>query len=166
MALPDRLEAVVSITEIQQLKARYAEFADAKYGPGRHPADATELRAAAEGQASCFTEDARWCGGDRFGGDIVGREALVEFFSDPPWWWATHYYASPKIEVVHDEAHANWRLWQIGIPAQGEAPVLLSADTSERYRKHDNRWLHSSVQFTRIDWITALPGVLSLDTML
>ncbi len=153
------LERLAATVEIQQLKARYAEHADAKYGPDFTPAALDLLQAAALAQADCFTEDARWAGGADFGGDIVGRNALARFFAAPPCNHATHLYASPVIEVDGDRARARWRLWQVGVPAGEQEAVLVLAHTEEEYRRTAAGWLHDRVRFVRMDRARAADGL-------
>jgi hypothetical protein len=167
MTLPSTaLDRAAAIVEIQQLKARYAEHADAKYGDDFQRAAPDDLMAAARAQADCFTEDARWAGGADFGGDIVGREALARFFATPPWNHATHLYGSPVIDVDGDTARARWRLWQVGVPAGETAPVLLSAHTEEQYRRTSEGWLHDHVRFVRIDRVVGGPDGLRIEGIL
>lgn len=57
-----RVETTEAVLAVQALKARYAEFVDARFAGGR-PVDDAALAAAAEGAAALFTEDAVWDGG-------------------------------------------------------------------------------------------------------
>jgi hypothetical protein len=159
------LDATSGIVAIQQLKARYADAADAKYGPGYGRADAHSVASAARRQAECFTQNARWIGGAGFGGDISGRSALVAFFADPPWKFATHLYGSPIITVDGERAHGSWRLWQLGVPSDDPAPVLMISRTEEHYVHTPEGWLHDYVRFTRIDKVSGA-DVLSLEAVL
>jgi len=150
--------SVEDVLAIQQLKARYAWFADSKYaGPRRHKPQA-EVDRAAHAQASCFTADAVWYGGREFGAHITGRDALFQFFRSGPWRFALHYYVAPIIEVHGDTAIGRWRLWQLGIPRGARQAVLFAAVTSERYRRVRGLWLHSVVRFESFHFVRPVAG--------
>jgi hypothetical protein len=148
---------------IQQLKARYAWFADSKYTAARGRQPRAALDRAARGQANCFTRDAIWDGGREFGRRLEGRHALFDFFREGPWRFALHYYVAPIIEVNGDRARGWWRLWQIGIPRKCRHAILFAAVTAEDYRRVGGHWLHSAVRFQRAQFLRpAEGGVLEL----
>tara|TARA_B100000795_G_scaffold229182_1_gene186145 strand:- start:716 stop:1216 length:501 start_codon:yes stop_codon:yes gene_type:complete len=153
-------QASADIVAIEQLKARYAMFADAKYRPNHSQAEPHVLAEAARGQASCFTEDAYWDAGAEFGGILHGRSALEDFFSNPPWRYAVHFYASPMFEKVGDRATAIWRLWQICLPLDQNEPILLAATTQEEFVKTSKGWLHQRVRFKTLDRLPVPGGQL------
>lgn len=154
---PDASDAGASLA-IQQLKARYARFADDKYTPRRQRKPQAALDRAAWNQASCFTTDAVWDGGRRFGSRLQGREALFRFFRGGPWRFALHYYVAPMIEVKGDRARGSWRLWQIAIPEGSEEAVLFAAITREDYRREGGTWLHSAVRFEQAHFVRPTAG--------
>lgn len=148
--LETRLAAVEADLAIKRTQARYAAFADAKYGADRQRVGDAAMAEAAVGQASCFTLDARWAGGE-FGGEIIGRAALAEWFARPPWHFALHYYIAPEIEVADAQAQARWRLWQVGIREGENQPVMLAAITRQRLaRQTDGSWLIAAMHFEQI----------------
>ncbi|WP_068079770.1 nuclear transport factor 2 family protein [Novosphingobium rosa] len=146
--LARRLQRLEDLADLHALKARYTACADAKYTPARQLAPGAALRAAAQGQADCFTPDAMWEAGDGFGGHITGRAALAEWFARPPWRFALHLYAAPEFTLEEDRAQGLWRLWQVATPAQGDEAVLLLGITHETYRRMpDGQWLISGMRF-------------------
>ena len=146
------------ITAIQQLKARYAHFADSKYTRAGRRQTRAALNRAARAQANCFTADAVWDGGKDFAQRLVGRAALFKLFSEGPWQFAMHYYVSPMIDVTADRATGCWHLWQVGIPTKTKEVVFLMARTQEEYRRERGRWLHSTVRFERINFVRRRSG--------
>ena len=66
------LRRLSDLEALRDLKARYSELADAKYGADLRPRPDAELREIARAQAGCFASDAVWEGGDDFGGDLRG----------------------------------------------------------------------------------------------
>lgn len=145
-----RLARVEAELAIQHTQARYAAFADAKYGADRQRVCAEAMTAAAAGQASCFTQDAVWEGGE-FGGEITGRKGLTEWFACPPWHFALHYYLAPEIALDGDTAQTRWRLWQICIRDGEVAPVLLGGITRQRFeRQSDGSWLIATMRFEQV----------------
>jgi SnoaL-like domain len=148
----------VGLLEIQQLKARYARFADSKYGAQRCRKPRAALDRAAREQANCFTADAVWDGGREFGRRLTGRKALFRFFREGPWKFALHYYVAPIIEVHGDSARGWWRLWQIGIPRLSDEVVLFAAVTAENYRREEGVWLHSAVRFEHAHFVRRSAG--------
>ncbi len=152
------MKSVADVIAIQQLKARYAQFADSKYTRAGRRQLRAPLQRAARAQANCFTADAVWDGGKDFGRRLVGRAALFKLFSQGPWQFAMHYYVSPVIEVSADHATGCWRLWQVGIPARSREVVFLMATTQEEYRRERGEWLHSAVRFERIHFVRPRSG--------
>jgi hypothetical protein len=143
-----RLEAFQAISE---LKARYARLADAKYTASHERVALDEWHRIAAQQAACFTEDARWEGGAKFGGMLQGRDALTGWFAQSPWRFALHYYVAQEIRLVAaDRAEGRWRLWQIGLPTEGRVPVLLAGVTREHYRRDGQGWLIERMSFEEI----------------
>lgn len=155
-----RLEAQ---NEIRLLKARYAALADAKYTQDYQCQPIDRLYEVARQQALCFTEDAFWHAGDKFGGTFQGRELLFDWFSRAPWKWAIHYYVSPIIELVDEHnASAEWRLFQVAIQAKTAQVVLVSAVTEETYRYTEDGWLHSSVRFKELQLLNLKEDVAAI----
>ena len=151
-------DPAADLLAIQQLKARYAWFADSKYTAARARKPRAALDRAARGQANCFTTDATWEGGREFGQRLEGRGALFDFFRRGPWRFALHYYVAPIIEVDGDRARGWWRLWQIGIPRRGRHAILFAAVTAEHYRRVQGHWLHSAVRFQRAQFLRPSEG--------
>src|SRR5260221_13486649 len=85
------------ITAIQQLKARYAHFADSKYTQAGRRQTRAALNLAARAQANCFTADAVWDGGKDFGQRLVGRGGPVQVFSGGSGPVALAHYVFPVI---------------------------------------------------------------------
>lgn len=139
-----RLARLEAIEEIRNLKARYAEFADAKYTANHRKKIGEELAAVVRAQAECFTEDVEWDAGTF--GVIKGRAALAESFSGKPFWFTLHAYANPVIEVNGDEATGRWLHWLLLSQAETARPVHMMAYTHDRYRRIDGKWLISHMR--------------------
>ncbi|WP_322102272.1 nuclear transport factor 2 family protein [Paraburkholderia sp. J41] len=164
-----RLEAIEAI---RALKAHYGALADAKYD-GYRKRDGAALAEIARRQAACFTADAVWAGGNGFGGDLVGREAIERWFLASPWRFAMHYYVSETlcVDVQGGEARANWRLMQIalreGADADADADpgaVWLGAVTTEHYRRDETSglWLIRYMKFEALHMMTLADGPLPI----
>jgi hypothetical protein len=150
----ERIARLEALGAIGDLKARYAALADAKYTPAHERVLPERWRNTARMQAECFTENAQWFGGDLFGGTLQGRDALTEWFTRSPWRFALHYYVAPALTLrSNDTASGTWRLWQVGIPLDSSAPVILAGTTVETYRRTHGEWLIESMQFDEIHTI-------------
>ncbi|MBK5061603.1 nuclear transport factor 2 family protein [Burkholderia sp. R-69927] len=159
--LGERIARLEAIEAIRALKAHYGALADAKYTADYRKIDADALAEVARRQAACFTEDAVWAGGNGFGGDLVGREAIARWFLSSPWRYAMHYYVSEalRVDVTAGEAEATWRLMQVALRDGDDTharAVWLGAVTSERYRRDpvSSRWLISYMKFTDLQMMT------------
>ncbi|TFE42290.1 nuclear transport factor 2 family protein [Paraburkholderia dipogonis] len=160
-ALAERVARLEAIEAIRTLKAHYGALADAKYTADYRKIDADALAQVAREQAACFTEDAVWAGGNGFGGDLVGREAIARWFLASPWRYAIHYYVSEalRVDATAGEAEATWRLMQVALRDGDDADahaVWLGAVTTERYRRDlaSGRWLISYMTFTDLQMMT------------
>lgn len=127
--LLQKVNWLVDIEEIKQLKHRYCAFCDDDYNP--------------DGLASLFTEDAVWNGGIL--GLAEGREGIREFFgaSSSMVPFAVHQVSNPIIEIDGDHATGRWYLWQPMI--FGEQALWLSARYSDQYHRIDGEWLFHKV---------------------
>lgn len=162
-----RLRRLEAHNEIRLLKARYAALADAKYTQDYQCQPVEKLREVACQQALCFTEDACWHAGDKFGGTLKGRQLLFDWFCRVPWKWAMHHYTSPIIELIDDHnAKAEWRLFQIAIQVETQQIVLLSAVTEEAYRYTEDGWLHSSVEFKELQLLNLKDDMVAIKSAL
>jgi hypothetical protein len=166
-SLAARVAQLEAVEAIRALKAHYGALADAKYTSDYRKIDAAELADIARHQAGCFTEDAVWAGGDGFGGDLVGRDAIARWFLASPWRFAMHYYVSEslRVDVARGEAEANWRLMQVALREGEEAgAVWLGAVTSERYRRDaaSGLWLISHMKFDALHMMTLADGPLPI----
>ncbi|WP_321949193.1 nuclear transport factor 2 family protein [Paraburkholderia sp. J10-1] len=167
--LAARVARLEAIEAIRALKAHYGALADAKYTDDYRKIEAGALAAIARQQAECFTDDAVWAGGDGFGGDLVGREAIARWFLTSPWRFAMHYYVSESLQVdaVRGEAEARWRLMQVAL-REGEGAqagaVWLGAVTTERYRRDASSglWRISYMKFDTLQMMTLADGPLPI----
>ncbi|MBC8722890.1 nuclear transport factor 2 family protein [Paraburkholderia sp. 31.1] len=168
-ALAARVERLEAIEAIRALKAHYGALADAKYGGDYRKLDREALADIARQQAACFTGDAVWAGGNGFGGDLVGREAIERWFLDSPWRFAMHYYVSEtlKVDVARGVAQANWRLMQVALREDADTragAVWLGAVTTEHYRRDaaSDLWLISYMKFEALHMMTLADGPLPI----
>ena len=125
--LEEKVQRLLDIEEIKQLKHRYAKYCDDNYNP--------------DGIASLFTEDAVWDG--QFLGHAEGREGIREFFKAAPETvaYALHSVANPIIEVDGDTAKGYWYLWQpMTIKPDNQATWLI-ANYEDTYVRVDGKWM-------------------------
>ncbi|WP_347557624.1 nuclear transport factor 2 family protein [Robbsia sp. KACC 23696] len=163
--LAARVLTLEALEAIRALKARYSALADAKYTQDYERVDAETMGRVAAAQAACFSEDAVWAAGDGFGGDLIGRAALHQWFKRAPWRFAIHYYTSESIDVdaAAGTAEAYWRLMQVAVRDDTARAVWLGAVTHERYvlDPDSGEWLTSFMRFTDLHMMeladTALP---------
>lgn len=154
--LQERLARLEAEAALHALKAEYAAAADAKYLPSHCPAPRATYEAAAARQAACFSEDAIWEAGE-FGGTRSGRAALLEFFLQSPWQFATHLYAAPSLRIAGREAEGEWRLWQLGLRGPAGPVVLLTGRTKENYVRDETGWRIARLAFTELHSVTLSP---------
>ncbi len=141
--LEARLRRLESMEAIRQLKARYAELADARYRlDGPRPPEA--LAPLADALAALFTEDAVWDGG-RALGLCEGREAIRERFLRPTLRFSWHYFVKPRIEVEGDTARARWDVFSPCTAADG-TPHWMAGVEDDAYRCVDGVWLHTRMK--------------------
>lgn len=144
--LEERISTLEAIEEIKRLKAFYAKCADLKYTEDHERRPQEEINAVARDQASVFTEDAIWDGGNF--GRFEGREAIYDNLRSGPWKFTVHMFMSPLIEVDGDTATGSWIIWETGTLTKGDTPIFLAATLEEEYRKVDGKWLVSKVRQT------------------
>lgn len=132
--LDPRLQRLIDIEDIKQLKARYAAHCDDDYE--------------ADGLAALFVEDAVWDGSAL--GYAKGREAIREFFRNAPATvsFAVHTVTNPLIEVDGDRATGGWYLWQPMVLRDGDASMWLCAQYDDRYVRTDDGWKFEHVKIT------------------
>jgi len=144
-----RLMRLEARADIENLMQTYALAADRKYTAAKAKKPQSEINAAATEQAACFAENAVWAGG-KFGGDLMGRSAIEEFFRKSPWHFTAHHYGSAHIAVVNDQAHVTWRLLEIGIREADSRLVLMSGDVSQQLIHTNEGWRILHMRFTRL----------------
>ncbi|MDN7179212.1 nuclear transport factor 2 family protein [Caballeronia sp. SEWSISQ10-4 2] len=162
--LAARVARLEALEAIRSLKARYAALADQKYmSTYQRQPDEVMIRIARQ-QAECFTVDAVWAGGAGFGDDLVGRDALENWFRKSPWRYAEHFYTGEHITMVDErKAGATWRLWQLALRDDDAHAVLLAATTTETYeRDYDGVWRISTMRFDQLDMLECGSGPLPL----
>ena len=145
-----RLARLEAIQDIHELRQRYAQAADDKYLVQGGRKQGAALENAVRAQLACFTHDALWRGGP-FGGDIIGEQALLAFFSRSPWLFTFHSYANIELRVNGEGGEGKWRLVEIGVRESDGVTLLLTGRTSETYRKVAGRgWLISGFAFDHL----------------
>ena len=122
----EKLQWLVDIEEIKQLKHRYCAFCDEGYDP--------------DGIAGLFLDEGVWDGGPF--GRYEGRAAIHKFFSDVSnsISFANHYVTNHMIEVDGDSASGRWDLWQPMVQEPGSAACWLVAKYREQYTRLDGSW--------------------------
>jgi hypothetical protein len=145
--LERRLEAVESVLEIQNLKARYAELVDRRYGKGGvRPRE--ELEPLAREIAELFSEDAVWDAG-RVLGTCRGRDEIRQRFLEPTLLFSWHYFVKPQIHVDGDRARARWDILSPCTTADGR-PHWMAGYEDDEYERVGGVWLHSSMKLTTV----------------
>ena len=140
-----RLAAVEDVQAIQNLKSRYGQLADARYGPdGVIARDALD-RIARE-IAALFTADATWDGGAGLG-VCRGREEIYERMRKPSLSFSWHYFVKPRIDVDGDTAQATWDILAPCTTRAGR-PMWMAGTEDDEYEKRDGAWLHKSMKLT------------------
>ncbi|WP_233836707.1 nuclear transport factor 2 family protein [Paraburkholderia sp. ZP32-5] len=167
-SLETRVLRLEAIEAIRALKAHYSALADAKYTSDYERIPSDQMDRIAGEQAACFTHDAVWAGGNDFGDDLTGREALHAWFRRSPWRFAMHYYTSESIRVSANgnEAEAYWRLMQVAIRSDTARAVWLGAVTHERYRFEEGRWLISYMRFSDLQMMELADTTLPVSSAL
>jgi len=138
--LEQRLQRAESVLEIMDLKARYGELADARYGPGG-VVEREALERIADRIVLLFCEDAVWDGG-RALGVCRGRPAIRERFLEPTLSFSWHYFVKPRIEVDGETARGTWDILAPCSDREGR-PMWMAGLEADEYRRVDGRWLHS-----------------------
>ena len=138
--LESRLQRLEDVEAIRQLKARYGELVDARYGrEGVKPPE--QLEKLAREIAELFSTDAEWEGGKALG-SCRGRQQIYERFLKPTLRFSWHYFVKPQIEVDGDRASARWDILAPCTTQNGEAHWMAGVEDDE-YVRVDGRWLHS-----------------------
>lgn len=121
---------------IQELKARYARYADNVFKTGGSAAAATAL-------ADLFTDDGVLDLGPF--GRYSGRTQLLHAFQTilpAATVWSTHYIVSPIINVTGDTATGDWYFLIHMVPAAPpHAPVItVYGSYQDTYEKVSGNW--------------------------
>lgn len=146
-SLEQRVQEIEDVEDIKRLKAAYAHAADAKYTADHQRKPQVDLDHYARIQADLFTEDAIWDGRPQWE-HSVGREAFYEVARTSVWSMATHYFTMPHIVVDGDEAAGVWYLWQTGTMTASNRAMIMSAITTDNYRRVAGKWLIARTVFT------------------
>jgi hypothetical protein len=141
--LERRLAAAEAVLEIQQLKARYGELVDQRYGADG-PRPAPEVARLADQIAALFSEDAVWDGG-RDLGRWQGRSEIRKRFLEPTLRFTWHYFVKPRIEVEGDRARGRWDILAPVTFPDGR-PGWMAGVEDDGYRRVDGLWLHSRME--------------------
>lgn len=155
--LPTRLARLEARAAIADLMQDYADAADRKYTVLRAKLPPDQVAEAAHDQAACFTEDGIWSGG-RFGGDLVGRAAIAQFFTTSPWLFTSHHYGSMGLtfdgtlpaDSIGAVARVRWRLLELGVPEPGGRVVLLAGAVKQECRLTQAGWKIAQMRFSRL----------------
>jgi hypothetical protein len=140
--LEARLAAVEGHQAIQNLKARYGQLADARYGEGGVVPRA-QLERIADAVAALFCEDAVWDGGAGLG-VCRGREEIRKRFLEPTLRFSRHYFVKPRIEVAGDRARGTWDVLA-QCTSRDRRALWMSGTEDDEYVREDGVWLHRSM---------------------
>ena len=130
--LMNKVQWLVDIEEIKQLKARYAAACDDDYNT--------------EALAQLFTEDAVWDGGMM--GFAKTREGIVSFFENASNLvsFAVHGISNPIIEIDGDIATGHWYLDQAMVMKGTDACYWYCAQYRDQYERTVDGWKFSHVK--------------------
>ena len=128
----NKLQWLVDIEEIKQLKARYAAACDDDYAPDRI--------------AALFTEDAIWDGGMM--GYAESRAGIREFFANASniVGFAIHGVSNPLIEIDGDAATGRWYLMQPMVLKGSESSFWYCAQYQDAYLRTQDGWKFQHVK--------------------
>lgn len=132
--IANKVQWLVDIEEIKQLKARYAAACDDDYNT--------------EKLAALFTEDAIWDGGMM--GYAETREGIRDFFTNASTLvgFAVHGISNPIIEIDGDTAKGHWYLDQPMALKGGEACYWYCAQYHDEYVRTNEGWKFQRVKLT------------------
>ena len=144
-ALEARVAAAEDVVAIQNLKSRYGQLADARYGPDGVVAR-DELERLADALTELFTDDAVWDGGPGLG-VCRGHDAIRERFLAPTLRFSWHYFVKPRITVEGDRAEGCWDILAPCSLPDGR-PMWMAGTEDDAYVKRDGVWLHQSMKLS------------------
>ncbi len=145
--LEARLAEVEDVQAIHNLKSRYGQLADSRYGEGG-VVGREELERIAAALAALFTEDAVWDGGAGLG-LCRGREAIRKRFLEPTLTFSWHYFVKPHIEVRGDRATGTWDILA-PCTSRDDRAMWMSGYEDDEYVKQDGIWLHQSMKLSLV----------------
>jgi len=127
-----KLQWLVDIEEIKQLKTRYAAACDNDYEP--------------DAIAGLFTEDAVWDGGMM--GYAETRSGIREFFAKASnlVGFAVHGLSNPLIEINGDRATGRWYLHQPMVMKGTDAGFWFCAQYQDEYVRTSEGWKFKHVK--------------------
>ena len=132
--LAGKLQWLIDIEEIKQLKARYAAACDNDYAP--------------DALAELFTDDAVWDGG--FMGRAETREGIRSYFANASSMvgFAVHGVSNPLIEIDGDTATGQWVLHQPMTLKGGSDCFWFCAVYHDDYVRTPQGWKFQNVLIT------------------
>ncbi|MFP6622603.1 MAG: nuclear transport factor 2 family protein [Myxococcota bacterium] len=145
--LEARLAEVEAVQAIHNLKSRYGQLLDSRYGEEGVVAP-EELERIADAVTALFSEDATWDGGAGLG-VCRGSEAIRKRFLEPALKFSWHYFVKPRIEVMGDRATGTWDILAPCTSRRGRA-MWMSGYEDDEYVKQDGVWLHQSMKLSLI----------------
>lgn len=133
--LEDKVQRLLDIEEIKQLKAKYCWCVD-------DPSKYDEF-------ADLFAPDGKFIEPPHL--EFAGREAIAGWMKndyEPEVAWSRHFAVAPLIEIDGDTATGRWQglLLSITKKDDGSEDMLWAAGTyEETYRRVDGTWLFDTV---------------------
>ncbi len=127
-----KLQWLVDIEEIKQLKTRYAAACDNEYEP--------------DAIAALFTQDAVWDGGMM--GYAETQSGIREFFANASnlVGFAVHGLSNPLIEIDGDRATGCWYLHQPMVMKGTDAGFWFCAQYQDEYVRTSEGWKFKHVK--------------------
>ena len=140
-ALEARLLALEDAEAIRQLKARYGELVDSRFGD-EGLLEADRVAGIADEIAALFTVDAVWDGAAL--GMSRGREEIRTRFLESTLTFSWHFFVKPQIEVAGDTATGRWDILS-PCTMPGDRPFWMVGVEDDRYEREDGVWKHQSM---------------------
>jgi hypothetical protein len=141
--LEGRLARVEDVQAIHNLKSRYGQLADARYGP-KGVVERADLERIADDVVALFHADAVWDGGGGLGVSRGHAEIRARFL-EPTLKFSWHYFVKPRIEVDGDRAKGTWDILA-PCTSRDDRALWMAGSEDDEYVKQDGVWLHQSMK--------------------
>lgn len=140
--LQRKIQVLEDLEAIRELKVRYGQICDGRYGVK----DKKKLKALAREVIELFSDDAIWDGGKQFG-IYRGKKDIYEFFTQPSYNFGLHYFVRPDLSINGNKASGRWYLLMPATMKDNTA-VWMAGFEDDEYVKSSGQWLCSHMKLT------------------